>query len=541
MPTPKTRSSIAAIALFGLIAWLPFVNRPLSVDDHGLYQEAIYLSRDLSQPYQKSDGARGAVRDAVPSETNPPLYLYAQAFVMRLFGQAEWKAHLLQLTFNFIGVFAFFFLARRFTAYPLWATLIWIYTPHFLLTANTLMVDGCLISVMLLGLYAWIRGWDEKRPALLTFAAVVLGLAPLIKYTGILAFGLVVGRTAWTRPTWRDVRWLFLLVPLAMFAGWTALSTRLYGSAHVLQVAAGSIVRPSALAGLTILEFFSGTTWIVLVATLVLAARRPIVMAAWIVGIPIFTGILVFFRLPIEVAAQFGFWVATSAVWFVMAVALARRSLVDAKLLGWVVLGLGGLCVGRGWFCARYLVIVGPAIILLAINMLAAQAPVLTESRLFRNAVLALMAVGGLCLQQADFRRAVVDRDMARTLDGWLAAQHGARRAYYPAAGLSGLGYYLDQSSLWKPAAPAFHLAVGDVCVVPVRTLPVRFMPQISKPSVLEKIEVHSRNPFRTFDLQSAAGFYGSIWAPLPFSLSREPVEVYYILQEAGRHEDVSG
>ena len=534
MPTPKTRTSIAAILLFGLIAWLPFIRRPLSVDDHPIYQQAVYLSHDLSRPYQVAVRGMGWTRGNTPSENNPPLYLYAQALVVRAFGEAEWKAHTLQMIFNFIGVFAFFFLARRFTRYPLWSTLIWIFTPHFLITSNAILVDALLPAIMLLALLAWIRGWEDHHPLVLAIAAVLLGLVPLVKYTGFLAWAVAAGWTLWQGNSLRDRRWLYFLIPVAIFSGWMLLSARIYGASHVTKVAGGSMVRPSLFAAVEILEFLSGTTWIVALSAVISAKHDPKIGVIGIVGLMAFTGLALIFGFPSVVAFQAGLWAALSFVWIVSAVPFIRRSSGDGFLMGWVMLGLAGLWVARGWFCARYLVIVGPAIIWLTVNLLHDRVPTLIGSALFRNTTVAVLMAAALAMQQADYRRAVIDRRMAETLDDWISARpdHGA--AYYPADSLSGLGFYLDKTGLWKPAEPEMRLERNDFCVAPERTVPLRFLPKMSAPMVVEKIEIRSRNPFRTFDFRGGAGFYGSIWAPLPFSFSRDPVEVFYIFRETG-------
>jgi hypothetical protein len=62
---------------------------------------------------------------------------------------------------------------------------------------------------------------------------------------------------------------------------------------------------------------------------------------------------------------------------------------------------------------------------------------------------------------------------------------------------------------------------------LPWRTLPRAFFPQVEEPKVLHRLTYRTWNPLRTLDSVSGAGFYGSIWGPLPFSFSLGPLEVY--------------
>jgi hypothetical protein len=129
-------------------------------------------------------------------------------------------------------------------------------------------------------------------------------------------------------------------------------------------------------------------------------------------------------------------------------------------------------------------------------------------------------------LASSDYVQAQVDQKAARDVETWWQLVNPPfKNAYYPAAELGGLSYYLPHH--WKPANPGDSLSDGDAALIPWRSLPPAFFPQLKAPQALARFVYRTRLPFRTLDSRSRAGFYGSIWGPLPFSISNDPIEVY--------------
>jgi hypothetical protein len=303
-------------------------------------------------------------------------------------------------------------------------------------------------------------------------------------------------------------------------------------------VAGNSAVHPNVFNMATVLEFFSGTTWIVAVAASALIAARSGVRWTTLVAGIVFAAAGALLRFPPEVSLPFSIEVALSIGWLVGTATWRDRPRLF--LWVWCALGLAGLSVARGWMCARYLVILGPAAVLLSVSVIEDRWPRVAASLPARAAVLAVLTGVALLLQQADARRAVIDRDMAQTLNEWLVREAPGSAAWYPAAALAGLGFYLDQGGRWKPAEPGQMLASGDVAVVPSRTIHQRFLPAMKHPAPVARFERSAWNPARLFDFAAHAGFYGSIWSPLPFSFSRGPVEVYVVYRDFPSEEEAA-
>src|SRR5262249_1615727 len=140
---------------------------------------------------------------------------------------------------------------------------------------------------------------------------------------------------------------------------------------------------------------------------------------------------------------------------------------------------------------------------------------------LLRGAVVLFIVTTGL-LATADQQQAGIDAKAAAELNTWAKMDGTTRPHYFPGAILSGLGFYLDRN-LWTPAQPGQEIEKGAVVVVPWRSLPPRFDPRVENPQGLKQWVYEIPIPLRTLDSKSYAGFYGTIWGPLPFSFSREP------------------
>jgi 4-amino-4-deoxy-L-arabinose transferase-like glycosyltransferase len=520
------------VSLMTLVALLPFVHRPLFVDDHATFTQAADLIHHWRLPYRNEPQQLGWAKGQPVGEDNPPVYFYFMAAAIRLMGTHVWKAHLAMLPISLLGILAFYALARCYVRHPLWAALLWLSCPHFWLTANSLLVDALLGPMFVMGLVCWMKGWKEKRIGWSLLSAVLLGLTPLAKYTGLLSWAVVI---LWTLLEGRDrksLRWLCLLIPAALFAAWILWSRSLYGQSHFLAVARTRMAWPGIANWISLSAMTCGSTTCMLLPLLLLPAKirraQPSIAAALFFIYIAFGGFLIH---PVAIGIQLGFWSGAFLVWLFSVIPASDHNDRSWLFLGlWALVGWVGLAFAVNWVCARFLVIIGPPLVLLTVRSFEWQAPALTHSTTFRRASLALLALFSLSLAGADYLQASVDRKVAQQADLWLQEHMPGRKGYYPGAALGGLSYYLD-SKRWEGVDPGLLLQTGDVILLPWRTLPPAFLPRIGKPKILAQFVYRSWNPLRTLDLVSGGCFYGSIWAPLPFSFSRAPLEVYTLVQ----------
>jgi hypothetical protein len=465
------------VTLFALALWLPFMGRPLFVDDHAHFQQAVERGRHPGRPYDEQ--GLGWRKGASPGEANPPLYFYLVGAVTRVAGEAPWISKLALLPLHLLGLWGFFGLARRWTRHPLWASVLWLTTPHHWVTANSLLLDALIAPIFLAGLRLWVDGWDVGQRRRLIGGALLLGLAPLVKYTAVLAWPVALG-AAWVMGTHRrSLRWLWLMIALVPIAAWMAWSGHIYGTTHLSAVAAESVVRFDGDRLSTLLIFF--------------VAATPVVIA----------GLAAFLR------------------------AGKNCDRVDASLALWIVVGLAGLLWARGWVCARYFVVVGPAAVLWSVRRM--ENAGWADRRAVRVATAAVLTLIGGTMAAADYFQARVDVRAARDLESARARIAPDAAGRYPDALLSGLSVYLPADH-WTPIAPHERPRDGDVIALSVRQLPSIFRPNIDGYEPAAAFPYSSPLPLRLQDGPTGAGWYGSIWGPKPFSFTRAPSEIYLLL-----------
>lgn len=516
-----------------LLVILPFVNRPVFVDDHSHILAARELLTHPSDPFHTNGTGLFAWQSGgSPIEANPLLYFYLIGFFMKLAGTALWKAHLFMVPFHLVAILSFYELARRYVKRPLEASLLWLSTAQFWLTANSLLLDAMIAPFLIAGIYFWIRGWEKIRSRDLGIGALALGLAALVKYTAVLGWAVAILWTILEGKSKRSWRWLFLLIPFGLFGAWLGWTQSLYHESHIEAVAKASMVIPSAMQVLILCAFTAGTATVLALAVFPAICghtrQRLVSLMIFLVAVAIGnrTG------LPYLIGLQVGAWAGFFFVWIY--VVASTTEIVTARsgqfLLSWVLLGLIGLAVARDWFCARYFVVIGAPLVTLTVSLLEnSKTPWLSSPIFLRSAVVFFLATTGL-LAFADQQQARVDKLAAMEMNAWAQADGLSRKHYYPGAILSGLSYYLDQN-LWTPAQPNQEIEKGAIVVVPWRSLPGAFFPHISNPSYLKKWIYTIPLPLRTLDTRSYAGFYGSIWGPLPFSFSTAPAEVYTLIE----------
>jgi 4-amino-4-deoxy-L-arabinose transferase-like glycosyltransferase len=121
-----------------------------------------------------------------------------------------------------------YLVARRFTSYPLWAALLSIVSPAFLVSGTQVMSDIPMLALWLWAMHCYFRGLEEEQESWCAAGGVLIGLAALTKYFGASAVPLLLVYTLLQpRRLWRFA-W-YLLIPVAMLLIYEFLCNRLYG------------------------------------------------------------------------------------------------------------------------------------------------------------------------------------------------------------------------------------------------------------------------------------------------------------------------
>lgn len=522
------------VFLLPLALGAPFVGRAYFVDDHYHVLMARGLLDHPARPYDfVADDAgpahRGWERGQPPRMVNPPLHHYALAIFWKITDGRLLAVRLLSLLFSGGAALLIYLLARRFVVPPVPAAVLSALAPAFWLSSYGLLIDSTMLFFFLAGLWAWTEGLARRSMGWLTGAGVVIGLAVLTKYTagyaGILA--LLYWALAGPRPRWKTAP-LFLGIPAAVLGVWSLWNVATYGAPHftesskrVMQSFAWSHV-------LVFLSFLTGSLGIPFF--LAPRTRRGVGVAGTVGG-----GLMVFFVFAGFTPFQSGFFallVVLGAVFLGDLGVVAGRSRFpgDRFLALWLLLGTVQMMGVMQWVAARYyLTLLPPAVFLFlrALEERRAHAPEAFGRAVARTAA-ALWVLGG-GLAAADWFQAQTGRRIAADLRRDAPTAPSGRKFILWDSFRAG---DLLKGDGWRPAFPETVFQPGDLLLRPEVIMPPWWFEARRAPLALRRIyEYPSPYPVRVMDNRGAAGFYASAWGPLPFTLSRSPLERYGLFE----------
>ena len=526
-----------------LAALVPFLARPFNIDEPLFLWTARQIQAHPGNPYGFDVNWYGTMMPMWAVTKNPPLAGYYLALAAKIFGWGEIGLHAAFLLPALAAILGTYRLARRLCAWPLLAALATLFTPVFLISATTVMSDVLMLAFWVWAMVAWLEGMDENHPWKLTAAGLLIGLAALTKYYGaclvplLAAFSLIDRR----RPGWWALR---LLIPLAMLFVYQLATVLLYG--HPLFASATGYVTSTkgayelsqtstALAGLTftggclaVAFFFAPLLWrtrrlagftaaVILIFTAILAVRAVMTHDNPLPGA---TGPFV--------VGQIVFWVMGGA--WVLALALsevAARRDAPAWLLGLWVLGTFLFTACLNWIVnGRSLLPMAPAVGILLVRQLG-RSVLAGRQSCPRGVMVCLAAAAALALlaARADFQLATAVRQSARQV--WNKYGHDGRLLRFE--GHWGFQYYLEASGASALDLEHPEANPGDHLAIPRNNSnlfdPNRYSANPQKFTLRESLTIPGPGLLTTWNETLGAGFYASVWGPLPFVFGRVPPE----------------
>lgn len=541
---PQLTLTLAVLAVLG-----PFLSKAFNIDDPLFLWAARQIQGHPANPYGFDLNWYGYLSPMWEVTKNPPLSCYFLAAAAAILGWSEVALHFAFLLPAVAVILGTYRLARRWCQKPILAAFATLVTPVYLVSATSVMCDTLMLAFWVWAVVLWIEGMEKDRTWCLVGSAFLVALAGLTKYFGIclvpllFAYSLVLKR--------RLGRWAgILLIPLALLAAYHWAGQALYGKGLLSDAGAyASEVRGHAgvsliAAGLTALAFTGGCLAVVTLLTCWL--WRPRVLAGFLL-----------------LGALAAFAVFKGQIMADLGRGLASRWLFDIQLLLWVVGGLSvlGLAAGAAWrwrdapSCLLALWIVGtflfagfvnwtvnarsllpmaPAVGILVSRRLAhVGAPAHPWRRSGIRLSLLAAAVLALSVARSDFLLAGAVRESARQSYARLEGKKGT--LWF--GGHWGFQYYLEGFGQNAKAVVNGHLQApkGDLLANPVNNTNVE-SPRSSHVDWQEALSVDGPHWLTTFSRDVGAGFYASIWGPLPFSFARVPPEnvtVYHLMPSA--------
>jgi 4-amino-4-deoxy-L-arabinose transferase-like glycosyltransferase len=471
---------------------------------------------------------------------NPPLASYYAALFGTLFGWSERVLHwafLLPALAVILGTYA---LASRFTRVPLLAAGATLAAPGFLVSGTTVMCDVLMLALWIFALILWLEGTASGKNWQFAVAALLIAASALTKYFGIALIPLLATFSI-IKKRRLDPSLAYLAIPallLVLYQHWTH---RLYGRGLLSDAVQYASLHnrgheiPLLVKTLVGLAFAGGCFLPALFFALLLWSRRGILIALAFCC----TAGLATARYPSSFEAPLASsrWPLISALMVVFllggisAVALAgsgwRNINAERALLSLWLVGTFLFATFVNWTVnARSILPMVPAAAILVVLRLEA-AGFLAKPRFQAKAGAALMAAAAMTLWVV-----WADSDLANT--GREAAYHICEQLRPSQASIYfeghwGFQYYMQQLGTRAADIRKSPFRAGDIVIIPENATnsfgpPPGFM--LGDTTVTN---FDLRGSLATMSQPAGAGFYSSVWGPLPFTFAKLPPERYLL------------
>jgi len=541
--------SYLLLGLATLACLLPFSGKAFHIDDPLFVWTAQQVAHHPFNPYgfhvvwYVTDMPMSAITK------NPPLSSYYGALVGIAAGWSERALHMGFLLPALALVLGTYRLAERFTASPLIAAAAMLVAPGFLVSATGVMCDVMMLALWIWAVIFWLQGIDSGKPLHFVASSVLIAACALTKYFGA---SLILLLTAYSFLKQRRAgTWVwYLLIPVASLMGYQFWTKALYGRG-LLWDAAQYARSPEHVdqasrftSGLVGLSFLGGCALPILCCAPFLWHRRQLILgslAGALAGLAVSRHWLApLIHNPEQhwtwIAAQFGFYVAGGISVLGLAVADYRKHYrgqgnADSALLALWVLGTFLFAAFLNWTVnARSLLPLLPAAAILLARRLDEDEIRVARARwpsgiwtLKLAFPLALSAIVSLTIAWGDMAFA----DSGRNMAGLVHRQTQNQAGSVLFEGHWGFQYYMQRFGARPVEYDKFAFQTGDLVVIPentTSTFPIA--PQFV--STQQILQIDPRAHAATMAL--GAGFYSSVWGPLPFSFVRVPSEPYLVV-----------
>jgi hypothetical protein len=431
-------------------------------------------------------------------------------------------------------------LARRFTHVPLLAATATLFAPGFLVSGTTIMCDVLMLALWMFALIFWLEGTDSGNHWQLLGAGLLIAACALTKYFGVSLIPLLlVYLLAKKRRLYYACAYLGVpVLLLALYQHWTH---DLYGRgllSDAVQYASfhnrGQQLTPWAKASVGV-AFAGG------------CAAPAFFFAPWLWKFRwIFVVLAISGVAGLTVAGHPGWFDAPQATarwtWISvqMAVLLAggssvlclagagRRRTIDAEWLllsSWVA-GTFLFAAFVNWTVnARSILPIIPAAAILIARELEAGG-FFTTPRFSAKVGASLVASGAVSLWVA-----WADTNLAnsgRVAADRVHAELGSAQAPLYFQGHWGFQYYMQKFGAKPADLRNSRFRAGDIMIIPENTTN-SFGPPPGFTLAGQIMAINLSGSLTTMSQPMGAGFYASVWGPLPFAAGTVPAERYLI------------
>lgn len=490
------RPALIVTALVILLR-LPFLDDAVQGDDLYYLYGAQHAQVDPLHPLHTRYTFSGEMVD-MRGHPHGPLNAWVLGALLAVFGEVRETAfHATYIGFSLTAALAMLALARRFAPErALWATLLFIAVPAFVVNGNSLEADLPFLAFWMLAVACFARAVDTRSSRWLGAAALAAALAALDAFQAVLLTP-ILGLYLWLRDRRWLPGWIAALAAPATIAAWQAWEW------------ASSGVLPAAV----LLGYMQSGSLQSLGRKLASAAALT-AHAGWIVCPPL---------VALAFARSAGWW-----RWAAVAVAAGAAAWHDPNPLFWASIAAGVLlvssCIRREFLAAWVVLFFAASLVIFFAGSaryllpLAAPVAILIARPLpprWLATGFAVQLALGLGLETVNAQHWAETRAFASEVSD----QARGRRVWVN--GEWGLRHYLEARGA-RPLLKSSLLRPGDL----VATSELSRAVTVTAPTArLGERVIAPRLPLRVISIEGGSGYSAASKGLLPFEISREVVD----------------
>lgn len=545
-----------------ILCLVPFANKAFHIDDTLFLWVAQHIQANPFDFFGFTANWYGIDMPMAEIQQNPPMVSYFIALITFLFGWDEISLHLAFLLPAVGVIWGTYRLAGHFCQRPLLAALASLLTPVFLISSTSIMSDTMMVCFYVWTLVFWLRGLGKVSHLLLLVAGLLLAMSALTKYFGITLIPLLF---AYSLAKFRGLHrsMFYLLLPVFILVGYQWLTTNLYGFGH-LSSAASYAVDHNVLEwstrlskNLISLAFLGGGIASIFFFIPVIWPRR-----SWLVGmgivLPSVALILLLmgtlFGLELRSGNEINWGVVLQLTFFISAGVhiigltvfdLWKERNADSLLLVLWMLGTFCFLTYFNWTInGRTILPMVPVAAILFVRSLDRRWPAKGSNdqlpaQSFAPYVLPFLFAAGLALAVtwADYKLANTQRTAARVIvedlnqynqAGIIGGQFKKNPPRIWFQGHWGFQYYMEALGALPLDFYKQEMMAGEFLVIPDNNSNTRLPPQAF--SFIKEFQLPASRWLGTMQkLPVGAGFYATVWGPLPFVAGNIPTEKYWL------------
>jgi Dolichyl-phosphate-mannose-protein mannosyltransferase len=195
-----------------LLLRLPFLNQAIQGDDDTYISEAQHALIDPLHPAHTTYVFRGVDVD-LRGHPHPPLDAWVLAALLAVFGDVkEASFHAAYILFSLVAAAAMWSLARRFSPRPLWASLLFLAVPAFVVNGNSLESDLPFLAFWMAAVALFCAGR-------LWLAVAAMALASMAAYQAVFLTP-ILAVYVWLYYRGDRRRWAAIFTPPVVIAAW---------------------------------------------------------------------------------------------------------------------------------------------------------------------------------------------------------------------------------------------------------------------------------------------------------------------------------